>query len=351
MLKYQALARELRAGIRDGTYPPGEKLPSENQLVARSGLSRQTVRQALAVLENDGCIERRRGSGSIVRDASTIQKKRVPTHYVAIITTYIGEYIFPDLLRGMEEVLTRSGYTPTLSATHNRVDNERAILEKLVEQPLDGVIVEGTKTALPNPNIELYRRLESMGVPIVFLNGFYPEYHPPVHVVADDRAGGRMLTAYLIERGYRRIGGIFKSDDIQGHRRYAGYLEALTNAGIVVSDETVLWYTTETCKALLQTELSRVLSGSRAVVCYNDEIAVQVLHALQERGRKIPQDTAVAGFDDSTYGDMVTPRITSLRQDKAQEGRLAAEKLLGLIRGEAQHSEVLPWTMMEKEST
>ena len=102
MLKYQALAEQLRTGIEGGAYPPGDKLPSENELVASSGLSRQTVRQALALLEQEGRIERRRGSGSVVLGSAA---HRAPTRFVAVITTYIGEYIFPELLRGMEEVL------------------------------------------------------------------------------------------------------------------------------------------------------------------------------------------------------------------------------------------------------
>ncbi len=348
MLKYQALAEQLRTGIEGGAYPPGDKLPSENELVASSGLSRQTVRQALALLEQEGRIERRRGSGSVVLGSAA---HRAPTRFVAVITTYIGEYIFPELLRGMEEVLTQNGYTPTLSATHNRVDNERAILTNLVSRPLDGVIVEGTKTALPNPNIELYRRLERLGVPLVFINGYYPAYKPAVYVVADDRAGGRQAAQYLIGKGHRRIAGIFKSDDIQGHRRYAGYLEALNAAGLAVADDAVLWYTTETCEALLQSDLGRVLANATAVVCYNDEIAVRVLRAQTAAGRAVPGSLAVVGFDDSTFGDMVTPRITSFEQDKTAEGRLAAQKLLGLIRGAPQKPAVLPWALAEKEST
>ncbi|MDD4851179.1 MAG: GntR family transcriptional regulator [Gemmiger sp.] len=348
MLKYQALAEQLRTGIAEGRYPAGEKLPSENELVARCGLSRQTVRQALALLEQEGRIQRRQGSGSVVLGAAA---RRLPTHYVAIITTYIGEYIFPELLRGMEEVLTQNGYIPTLSATHNRVDNERAILTNLLGHPLDGVIVEGTKTALPNPNAELYRRLERLGVPIVFINGYYPEYKPPLYVVADDRGGGRQAAEYLLQKGHTKIAGIFKSDDIQGHRRYAGYLEALGAAGIGMADDSVLWYTTETCDALLKSDLDRVLAGNTAVICYNDEIAVKVQRALAAKGRLIPTEMAVVGFDNSTFGDMVTPRITSFVQDKATEGRLAAEKLLGLIQGTAQKSAVLPWQLVEKEST
>ena len=113
------------------------------------------------------------------------------------------------------------------------------------------MIVEGTKTALPNPNIDLYANLKEQGIPVVFINGFYPELKKPIYVVADDRAGGRTLCETLLKKGHRRIAGIFKSDDIQGHRRYAGYAEALRAAGIPLNDDNVLWFTTENRDDLL----------------------------------------------------------------------------------------------------
>jgi GntR family transcriptional regulator of arabinose operon len=62
-----------------------------------------------------------------------------------VVTTYISEYIFPDILRGIEQVLAQSGYTPFISATYNRVDNERDILNMLLTKPIDGIIIEGRK--------------------------------------------------------------------------------------------------------------------------------------------------------------------------------------------------------------
>lgn len=67
---------------------------------------------------------------------------------------------------------------------------------------------------------------------MVFINGFYPDLKNPVYVVADDRAGGRMACELLLKKGHSKIAGIFKSDDIQGHRRYAGYAEAVYAAMI-----------------------------------------------------------------------------------------------------------------------
>ena len=74
------------------------------------------------------------------------------------------------------------------------MSNERKVLNTLLDlTSLDGVLVEGTKTGLPNPNLDLYRRLIDRGVPLVFMNGNYPELTDSLSVLDDNAAGGRML--------------------------------------------------------------------------------------------------------------------------------------------------------------
>ncbi len=338
--KYAQLADRLRTEIQNGVYTGGQRLPSENELASATGYSRQTVRQAMALLENEGLTTRVQGSGTYVRSATP---RREATHNIAVITTYIGEYIFPAILHGIDDVLSKNGYTPLLSATHNRVDNERRILTELLQKPVDGLIVEGTKTALPNPNIDLYDRFAALGIPVVFINGFYPDLKKPVYVVADDRAGGRLATELLLRGGHRRIAGLFKSDDIQGHRRYAGYAETLREAGLAVEDDHVLWFTTENRDSLLATGTGAVLAGCTAVLCYNDEVALQVTRYLQETGAA--GQVEVVSFDNSTIAQLSSPPFFSLSNPKEQLGRLAAEKMLGILAGHPQQPTVLPWSI------
>lgn len=338
--KYAQLADRLRTEIQNGIYTGGQRLPSENELASVTGYSRQTVRQAMALLENEGLTSRVQGSGTYVRSAAP---RREATHNIAVITTYIGEYIFPAILHGIDDVLSKKGYTPLLSATHNRVDNERRILTELLQKPVDGLIVEGTKTALPNPNIDLYDRFAALGIPVVFINGFYPDLKKPVYVVADDRAGGRLATELLLRDGHRRIAGFFKSDDIQGHRRYAGYAETLREAGLAVEDDHVLWFTTENRDSLLAAGTGAVLANCTAAVCYNDEVALQVSRYLQDH--EATGQVKLVSFDNSTIALLSSPPFFSLSNPKEQLGRLAAEKMLGILAGHPQQPTVLPWSI------
>ena len=348
MTKYEKLADKLRSMIITGVCRAGEMLPSEFELVETEKISRQTVRQALAILEREGRISRKRGSGSVVLGAAV---KRDRTNNVAVVTTYINEYIFPDILRGIEQVLSQNGYTPFVSATYNRVDNERDILNMLLSKPIDGIIVEGTKTALPNPNIDLYQSVKRANIPMVFINGYYPDFKPAVYVVADDRAGGAAAVRLLLSKGRKSIAGIFKSDDIQGHRRYAGYAEALREARISLRDNRVLWYTTETRERLIKTALLDILGDCDAVVCYNDEVAIQVLDILKENAVRVPETISVASFDGSVFSTVSSPKLTSLLLKKEEVGRIAAAKLVNLMRGVDEKPYVIHWIIEEKEST
>lgn len=112
----------------------------------------------------------------------------------------------------------------------NRVDEERKILQNLLQLNIDGLIMEGSKTALPSPNIDLYQQFEQRDIPILFIYGCYPQLKKHTSITDDNLGGGYQLTNYLINKGHTNIAGIFKIDDLQGHGRYNGYLKALTIA-------------------------------------------------------------------------------------------------------------------------
>ena len=354
--KYQALANELRLQIETGKYARSDLLPAEFSIAEEYQVSRQTVRQALAILARDGLIEKRQGSGSHIchQGASAAS---VPTRSIAVLTTYISDYIFPSILREVENVLSRNHCAPLLFATQNQVSNERKVLQTLLGlSKLDGMLVEGTKTCLPNPNLDLYRKLIQRGIPLVFMNGNYPELPNTVSVLDDNYGGGQELVHYLYHKGHRKIAGIFKSDDIQGHGRYAGYTDALRDLSLSMEDRQICWYSTEEKERLLNgaplpEEMIQILDGCTAVVCYNDEIASRLISTLLKRGIRVPSDVAVVSFDNSQYSELSPVRITSLSHGTYNVGRMAAEILIQLLKGDSCHSQVAPWVLKEKESS
>lgn len=348
--KYVQLADTLRTLIRDGAFREKRQLPTELQLSEQYQVSRQTVRQALSLLVAEGLIEKRQGSGSHITQAGLNSTRN--SYKIAIITTYISDYIFPSILRSIQDVLSQHNCTMQLLATQNKITLERQILEGLLVQDIDGIIVEGTKTALPNPNLDLYRQLHSKGIPVIFINGSYAALPDCISVLDDNFGGGYQLVEYLIGQGHSRIAGIFKSDDIQGIERYSGYVHALRDHGkLGYNTIPAAWFTTENRARVMDRQLVEDIRSCTATVCYNDEVAYILISLLEESGVRVPQDMAVVSFDNSYFSELGSIKITSLSHEDLNTGALAATKLLKKIAGEPIASEVVPWTLKVKASS
>lgn len=329
--KYISLVNWIKEKISKRELHPGEKLYSENELSEMFGLSRQTVRHAIGILENEGLVERIRGSGTYIGSRRGIVRKK--TMNIAVISTYVDGYIFPQTLQGIVQTLSAAGYMTQIAFTNNRVDNERRILEGILEKDnVDGVIVEATKSALPNPNLEYYRELQKRQISLLFFNCIYPELDAPI-VALDDMHVAEDAVAYLISQGHRKIGGIFKADDGQGKLRYAGYVEALLKEGLSVDDRKILWIDTEDQKALknIRNSVLRRLTDCTAVFCYNDEVAYGLVELLQKEGFRVPGQLSIVSIDGSELSLLAEPQITSVPYPMEELGQKAAQNMLRLI--------------------
>ena len=132
--KYYALMEEMKTDILSGKIRPGEKLPSENQLSVRYGLSRHTVRKALGILAGDGYIESFQGKGTFCAD---VLRQIHGTGNIAVVTTYISDYIFPRLIQGINDVLSDNGYSIILKNTGNSRQKEARFLEELLSKGIE----------------------------------------------------------------------------------------------------------------------------------------------------------------------------------------------------------------------
>lgn len=331
--KYGDLIHYLENLIAEGKLNAGDRLPSENELTERFGISRQTVRKAIGLLEEQGTVRRVRGSGTYVSfDRRENLERR---NRIAVMTTYVESYIFPKTIQGIEKILFERGYSVQISFTNNTLEREKNVLTDLINRDdVAGIIVEGTKSGLPNPNLYLYRQLMNRKIPIVFINTFYPELAVP-HVSLNDVKAAETAVNYLIGKGHENIGAILKLDDGQGRLRYLGYLKAMEAAELPVTDSRLVWIDTDESKQLNYCRdkiLNRVEECS-ALFCYNDQIAFQLIRMLGERGIRVPENVSVISVDDSDLALHSEVQITSLPHPKEKLGAKAAEVLLDMIEG------------------
>lgn len=328
--KYYQLKEHLKSLMQRGELVPGNQLPSEHMLAKEFKLSRHTVRQALGELENEGLIYREQGRGTFCS-----ARKNNGKTTIAVVTTYISEYIFPSVIRGIEEVLSAAGYTLLLANTANDKAKEAQCLENLLNQDIAGMIIEPTKSARENFNFKYYQELEKRRIPYLMFHAVYQDLDP-AYIIMDDEKGGYMATQYLLQLGHREIAGIFKGDDLQGVKRQNGFMAALAGYDIQVKPEYISNYDTEHTTSYPYQFVKGLMSKPEhptAIVCYNDEVALNIMEAIREEGLKVPEQISIIGYDDSSLAVASEIKLTTIKHPKSDLGRQAARFIIDMLEG------------------
>lgn len=335
--KYIQAKEAILSWILTGKFVTHEKLPSENEIVKQFAMSRQTIRQALGELEQEGWLYKEQGKGTFVAQQSTNHTRSSHNGMtIGLITTYISDYIFPTIVRGVEASVREEGARLILASTDNEKNKEKQSLESMLREQLTGLIIEPTKSAAGNPNFSYFLALDSLQIPYVMLNERYSEVDAPC-LRMDDELGGYLAAEHLLELGHTRIAGFFKTDDFQGIKRMKGFVRAFKERGLPLKSDHILRYSTEQKDSLPLEILTELLSASledrpTALVCYNDELAVRLLDVIRQFELQIPTDLSMIGFDDSNLAIATEVKLTTLTHPKTKMGHDAVSMLLNMVK-------------------
>ena len=177
---------------------------------------------------------------------------------------------------------------------------------------------------------------------------------PGVSIGCDNTQGGHDITAHVIAQGRRRIAflGHASNHYPEFFERYLGHRQALETAGLSADPALqVDALTTEQSGHDAATELLARGAPFDAIFAASDLIAVGAMKALLERGLRVPDDVAVAGFDDIPLASFVNPGLSTVQQDTKRAGALLVETLLALIHGEPAESQTIPVKLALRGST
>lgn len=334
--KYQVIIDDIKSNILSGGYSVGEQIPTESALQEKYQVSRQTVRKAILELSNEGFLRSEKGSGTYVssqyrsKSGGNTNKKTI-----GVITTYISDYIFPSIIRGIESRLNEDNYSLLLASTNNDVAQEKKALEMMLSYGVDGLIIEPTKSNLYNPNIAYYLSFKEQDVPLIMMNAYYEELDVPF-LCLDDVQSSYLATKELISKGHTRIGIIAKMDDLQGKYRMKGYIKALGEAKLRFQPEHVFSFDTES-KQELSIHLTKFLTENRddltAIVCYNDEVGLEVVNVCRQIALSIPDELSIIGQDNSYIAKNANIKLTTLTHPQEQMGRDAADWVIKKLQG------------------
>lgn len=348
--KYLSLQNQIKEGIISKKYPLFSKLPTEVSLSEEYKVSRATVRQALSLLEKEGIIEKRWGSGNIVISAGLSSNQET----VALILPDDTEYRYKEIKEDCISLLYKEKLEIKVFNTNNNLNKEREILEEILRNTYAGVIVEPVKSALPSINQDYYQQLLKRRIPTVFLHNTILPNQPVLFSVADNYNAGYQLARHLINKGHKEIGAILKSDDAAGIKRYQGFSDALRDSNIPLCEDYIYWYASNDIQGknpfsfIKNIDLS--IKNITGIICYNDQIAFHLIEHLQSLKIDVPENIAVVGIDDDYYAQASTPGITTLSLTRAI-GKEAADLLISHKNNKPRESITIPWRLVIRESS
>lgn len=330
---------------------PARRPPSIADVAQLAGVSHQTVSRVLNHHHSVRDLTRDRVLAAIEQleyrpntAARALASGRSKTlGVVAMETTLFGP---TSTLNGIQQAAEEHGYFVSVMTVRS-IDRQsvQEPVRRLISQAVEGIAViapvsfaHGALAYLPK------------GTPVVIVEGS-PEGDVPV-VTVDQEAGGRLATEHLLSAGHGtvfHVGG--PSDWEEARGRIRGWKAALEDAGADVNPPMRGdWSARSGYQA---GQLLAQIPGARAIFAANDHMALGVLRALHERGRRVPQDVCVVGFDDTPESAYFIPPLTTVRQDFQTVGQAAVQVLVGqLATGKASNERVvIPPELVRREST
>ena len=353
--KYKWIADQLKELIQNDIRNGINKLPTEQELCQTYGVSRQTIRTALDVLEKEKKIRRIKGSGSYITGLEEKDEENV----IGILIPDGQMYLYPALIDDIRTALAREGYSCKILPTYGHPDQERQILQFLLKNPLRGLIVEPLKSALPSINTDLYQKLIQQGTAILFLNCAYPALSQIPVLEEDNIYGAGLLVQALLERGHTSIAGIFQMDDIRGLKRCQGFLDAMQNHGLLIPDKNICWFTSLDIEKFRQEQnltflkhlLTQVNPDCTAFICQDDFIAWLLWEELHAPGLNSPDSRStnavphisLAAFNTSYLTTSGLLKAVTLTHPAHQPGALAAQMITDKLKGLPVSTQEVPW--------
>lgn len=358
---HRRISDRIATAIEAGDYPPGSRLPSEARLVRELGVSRGTLRQALASLRSRGLIEAVPSRGTFVRGAAPAKlesRRRV----VGVLVPSVAMPYVPEILHGIEDELHAHGYSMLAGSNGSTRAQQAGRVRRLVDEGIGGLIVYPIDY---QPDPDLFVQLAAGGLPIVLVDRHLVG-HPFDAVLPDNVGGAFAAVTHLIEQGHRRIAFI-STDNVMTTsvaERLQGYQQAIAAAGISLDPDLV--FTRLPLRASWGADyrvaskdnvarIARYLKrrDPTAVFALHDHLALEVLEAARTLGRRVPHDLAVAGFDDDPFAVALSVPLTTVLQPRERIGRIAATVVMDRIAGRRteQARIVLPTKLIVRRST
>jgi len=304
-------------------------MPSIKDVALAAGVSTATVSRVLAnksrikdetrqrVLDS---IERLNYRPNLIARSLRAQKSAK----IGLVVSDIRNPFFTAIGRAVEDAAYEQGYSVLMCNTDENPDKEEMYLNLLHDENVAGIIFSptqqfsaGLKSYTSNiPFVIIDRSVESRDVDMVLL---------------DNVAAAHELTVHLIENGYKKLAGLFGDASTTGRERSRGFNEALKDHQL---SAVAVHFIAPQIKQGYETTMALLKQDSRsidAIFTSNSLLTAGAFQAIRDSQLTVPEDVALVGFDETTWGALVDPPITLIAQPTEEIGRTATELLFQRI--------------------
>jgi len=333
--KTAQLFLKLKDEIRDGRYAKSRAFPSEVALSRRFGVSRSLMTNVVRELEREGLVSRRQGCGTFVINRAASRRIGLIVPGVAVTD------FFKPVVSEINRLAREAGYELRFGEVWSEVREERIaqvreLAAEFIKGDFAGVIYEplaGPVGDEINPHIlELFDKKK---IPVVLLDCDivpFPDRSRYDVVGVNDLEAGARIAKHLMEAGAKRIHFLIcELFPTTFANRLAGAESALKLAGAKMpKGGNVLYAEADDLKALKR-YLKKQKPRPDAFICSNDAIAAVFKQTLEKAGLRVPEDVMLTGFADLPVAALMTPPLTTVRQNREQMAQAAFRRLLERI--------------------
>tara|TARA_B110000438_G_scaffold75637_1_gene75749 strand:+ start:222 stop:1304 length:1083 start_codon:yes stop_codon:yes gene_type:complete len=345
--KYFQLQTWLQDRIEQGYYKTNEKIPTENELVKLSGLSRATVRHALKNLEYSGYIIRKKRVGSFVKKVED-QTNNIPT--VGLLIPDIRSGYAPILARGAEDEAIKNDVSLILCNTDDTLNQANYHIERLIKMSVSGVIYVPI-AASDKKNLHIISKLKKKKIPVVLADRGIQDSNFDF-VTTNNFEGSRQITQHLLNRGHQKIAFLSNKLYSTERLRYDGFLSRLKEANIVQDPSiTILDKSAFNVNRYLN-HAHKILKNRKkftAVYAGHDRIALLFYAAAKNLGLNVPQDFSLVGYDNMP---LTTVSLTTMHQPIYEMGQESIKLIVSRIKKDSKNTKniILKSNLIDRNS-
>lgn len=325
-LLYEEAAKRIRELIeREGLH--GSYLASERELAGLFGVSRETVRKGLELLERKGVVARERGRGTLVVPGG---ERPNGQRIFAVASPHEHGPRGPyenELIAGLAEGAGLRGWPLTFIDVAAPA-GQKDLLARLEKGGMDGLFFLSVTDKKLIEDV-----LGGWGGACVLIDHHFPEMQ--LTSIIDDSEGGVMqVMEHLLSLGHRRIGYVGSSSRSHNPWRYSGYVEALEGVGVDIDQDLIVSaFSSFDSGREAGEKLLGLADRPTAVVAFDDVRALGVWRAAENSGMNVGRDLAIVGYGDVAVRIGLSEELSSVRFDAGKLGRIAAEKMDLLTEG------------------